>query len=113
MQQLAQSLPAFDLLKAYREGAAHFNTRDIVVVVNNKDQEGFIATPRSAYIEQAFRRFTPEQRKMHPLVNESAHTKMKMPNEAPAFWLVVELQDQGAAAFCAIGAVLQSQMAAG
>lgn len=104
MKKAAQALPAYDLLKAYREARAAFNTNDIVLVVSEIQPDGFTAMPRASYIEQAFRRWSAEQRKIHPLTKESAHKKLKVPQDTPAWWLVFEAPDSGAVGFVAIGA---------
>jgi hypothetical protein len=106
MKKIAESIPPYDLLKAYREARQVFNTPDIVLVVAQGNAEGFQASPRSTYIEQAFRRFTEHQRNAHPLVRDPAHRRMQMPADALAFWLVVEMPEQQAVGCCAIGAYL-------
>jgi hypothetical protein len=104
MRKAAQAIPPYDLLKAYREAQAAFNTTDIVLALSESAPEDFTAMPRSAYIEQAFRRWSPAQRKIHPLAKESAHKKLKVPSDTPAWWLVIESPDSHAIGFCAIGA---------
>jgi hypothetical protein len=104
MKEAAQALPPYDLLKAYREAQTTFNTNDVVLVVSALQPEGFTAMTRSAYIEQAFRRWSPAQRKIHPLTKETAHKALKVPADTPAWWLVLELPDSHAIGFCAIGA---------
>lgn len=108
MKQLAQQIPPYDLLKAYRDATIAFASRDVVLVVasGTTEEQGFVAMPRSAYIEKAFARWNNKQRSIHPLAKESAHKKMKMPAESPAFWLVIEDHDNGAMSCCAIGAFL-------
>lgn len=110
MKKLAQNIPAYDLLKAYREARATFNTNDIVLIIADSDPEGFIAKPRSVYVNEAFRKWTQHQRAAHPLAKESAHSKVKLPSDMPAFWLVMEFHEKDAVACCAIGAVLQNQL---
>ena len=105
MQKVAESMPPYDLLKAYREATQAFNTPDVVLLVIEGEIEGFQAMPRTAYIEQAFRRWNDKQRRVHPLARESAHKRLKMPAEAPAFWLVVEFPESQEVGCCAIGAV--------
>ena len=113
MRKVAESLPPYDLLKAYREATRTFNTTDIVLVVAaGENVEGFQAFPRSAYIEQAFRRWTEQQRSVHPIAKDPAHKRMQMPADSPAFWLVVEMHEQGIIGCCAIGAYLQRDAAA-
>jgi hypothetical protein len=116
MKEIAEALPPYDLLKAYREARQHFGTPDIVLVVvarDTKDADGFQAFSRSAYIEQAFRRWTDTQKKIHPLARESAHKKMQLPRDGIAFWLVVEMPELDAVGCCAIGAFLHpAEMAA-
>ena len=110
MQQLAESMPAFDLLKAYREAAMTFNTTDIVLIVSvaaDESVDGFVAKPRATYIEQAFSKWTPKQRAIHPLASNSAHKRTSLPSSTPAFWLVVESEEKGAVLCCAIGTFLQ------
>ena len=104
MKKATQAIPPYDLLKAYRDAQALFNTHDIVLVLSEVEPEGFTAMPRSAYIEQAFRRWSPAQLKIHPLTKEPAHKKLKVPADTPAWWLVIEYPDAQAVGFCAIGA---------
>lgn len=105
MRKIAQALPPYDLLKAYREARASFNTNDVVLVVSAaQPEEGFTAMPRAVYVEQAFKKWSPAQRKIHPLTKETAHKKLKVPADTPAWWLVLELPDSNAVGFCAIGA---------
>jgi hypothetical protein len=111
MQKLAQAIPPYDLLKAYRDATVAFNTTDVVLILAVKDEqvEGFVAKPRSSYVEEAFVRWSPVQRAMHPLARESAHKKTNLPKETPAFWLVIESEEKGAMLCCAIGSYLQDQ----
>jgi hypothetical protein len=106
MKKIAESLPPYDLLKAYREARHAFGTSDIVLVISEGNLEGFQAFPRSAYIEQAFRRWNETQRAAHPLAKDPAHKRMQMPADAQAFWLVVEMPEQQAVGCCAIGTYL-------
>jgi hypothetical protein len=107
MTKIAESLPTYDLLRAYREASRTFNTPDIVLVVAKEDVQSFDAFPRSVYIEKALRHFSDFQRGAHPVVRESAHKKLQMPVEAPAFWLAFEMPDMGGVGYCAIGAYLR------
>lgn len=112
MQDLAESMPAFDLLKAYRDATVAFGSTDIVLIVSAAEGgsvDGFVAKPRATYIEQAFSKWTPKQRAIHPLASNSAHKKTSLPASRPAFWLVVESEEKGAVLCCAIGAILQEQ----
>jgi hypothetical protein len=106
MKKIAESLPPYDLLKAYREARHTFNTSDIVVVVSQGDVEGFQVFPRSTYVEQAFRRWNEVQRAAHPLAKEAAYKRLQMPAEAQAFWLVVEMPESESVGCCAIGTYL-------
>lgn len=106
MQKVARSIPPYDLLKAYREAKRAFGTSDVVLVVADEDAEGFVAKPRTAYVDEAFRRWKADMLAAHPLAKESAHKRMKMPVEADAFWLVVEFHETGEVGCCAIGAVV-------
>lgn len=107
MKELVERLPPYDLLKAYREARQHLNTSDIVlVVVTDRELEGFQAFPRSEYIEQAFKRWKPEQRKAHPCARESAQRKLQMPQDSLAFWLVLEMHEASGVGFVAVGAYL-------
>ena len=110
VQKVARRLPPFDLLKAYRDARIAFNTGDIVIAVTDGDVSGFTAMPRPVYVEEAFRRWTDEQKKLHPLPKESARKKLKMPDEFPAFWLVIQFPDDGAIMCCAIGAYLRESV---
>lgn len=105
--QLAKALPAYDLLVAYRKAAREFNSTDIVLVVAIHDEEpvAFEAMERKTYVDQAFKRWSEKQRKLHPLSSQSAHQKMKMPVSSPAFWLAMEFRDKGALITCAVGSV--------
>ena len=107
MRKIAESIPPYDLLKAYRDAVRVFDNTDIVLVVAENNVEGFQAFPRGAYIEQAFRRWNDHQRAAHPIA-QPAHKKMQMPVDSPAFWLVVEMPESGEAGFCAIGAYLHT-----
>jgi hypothetical protein len=114
MQELAQTIPPFDLLNAYREATVAFNSTDIVLVLAAQDGEvkGFVAKTRASYIDEAFGKWSPAQRKMHPLCNHSAHKKTSLPAEVPAFWLVIQAEDKGAVLCCAIGSHLERQTVA-
>lgn len=114
MRKLAVSIPPYDLLKAYRDATIAFNTTDIVLILHTQDGDvdGFVAKPRQAYIDDAFRRWSDKQRQIHPIPRESAHQAVKLPNERPAFWLVIESEEKGAMMCCAIGAMPQAMLAA-
>lgn len=105
VKKAAQSLPAYDLLKAYRDARTQFNTNDIVLAVVVGDPETFIAMPRAAYVDQAFRRWNEKQKQMHPLAKDKAHGSLKVPFDTPAWWLVLEYPDKGMIECCAIAAV--------
>lgn len=108
MKQLAESLPPYDLLKAYRDARAHFGTPDIVlIVVPDQQLEGFNAMPRPVYVEKAFRRFKPEQLALHPVASESAHARLKMPVDQAAFWLIVESPKDDGVGHVAIGSLFR------
>lgn len=109
MKKIAEALPPYDLLRAYREARHTFNTPDVVLVIHQGNDEGFLASPRSEYIEKAFIRFNEIQRMAHPLVRETAQKKLQMPIEALAFWLVVEMPEADAVGCCAIGAYLHKE----
>ena len=112
MKKLAQSLPPYDLLKAYREATVAFSTTDVVLVLAVRDNQvvGFVAKPREAYIEEAFRQWTPAQRAIHPLASSAAHKKVQLPQDAPSFWLVIESEEKGAVMCCAIGTFRESML---
>jgi hypothetical protein len=113
MKKIAEQLPPYDLLKAYREATHTFNTTDIVLVVaGGVDIDGFHAFPRGAYIEKAFRRWTEQQKAIHPLVKDPAHKRLQTPADSPAFWLVVEIPAQDVITCCAIGAYLHRDLSA-
>jgi len=103
VKRAAQNYPPYDLLKAYRDAQAAFNTNDIVLVVTDGQPEGLAAYPRSAYIAEAFRQWGPERLKIHP-VSEPARKKLKVPQDLPAWWFAMQFPDSGAIVFCAIGA---------
>jgi hypothetical protein len=107
MKRIAEGIPPYDLLKAYREAVAHFQTADVVLVVVPEQADGFTAQPRAVYVERAFRLWTAEQRQHHPLAKESAHQRLALPQERPAFWLVVESPKDGAVGCCAIGCLFR------
>lgn len=109
MQQIAQSLPPYDLLKAYREAQSAFGTDDIVLVVVPDEVDGIVAQPRPVYLETALRHWTPQQRATIPLpiVQKSAHRHLLLPADRPAFWLAVESPQDGATGYAAIGCVLR------
>src|SRR5580658_11397 len=92
MKQVAESLPPYDLLKAYRDARAHFDTPDIVLIVvpDEPERAGFNAMPRAAYVAKAFRHFNRSQLQLHPVAKGSAHKHLKLPTDQPAFWLIVE-----------------------
>jgi hypothetical protein len=113
MRRIAESLPPYDLLKAYRDARAHFRTTDIVLVVVPDEFEGFVAQPRGAYIERAFLRWTDPQRAVHPLVQESAHQRLKLPLDRAAFWLAVESPEDESVGYCAIGALFRPSVPLG
>jgi hypothetical protein len=102
VKALVQSIPAYDLLVAYRKASYEFNTTDIVLIVAAHDEEvrDFQAMPRSAYVARAM---NESARLLHPVARESAHQKMKMPPDSPAFWVVLELHNKGVVVPCAIG----------
>jgi hypothetical protein len=112
MKQIAESLPPYDLLKAYRDAQAAFGTSDIVLVVVPDELEGFVAQPRSVYLERAFRRWSPEQRAIHPLARESAHAHLKLPADQAAFWLAVESPQDEAVGHAAIGSLFRPSLEA-
>lgn len=114
MKQLAESLPPYDLLKAYRDARAHFNTPDIVLIVvpDDPQREGLNAMPRSAYVESAFRRFSEQQRRIHPVASASAHKHLKMPIDQAAFWLIVESPKDDGVGHVAIGTVFRPSLEA-
>lgn len=114
-QKLAETIPPYDLLNAYREARIAFDTTDVVLILAVRDGnvEGFVAKPRAAYIEEAFGKWSQKQRKMHPLCRESAHKKTSLPLEMPAFWLVIQAEDKDAVICCAIGTHLERQSATG
>jgi hypothetical protein len=102
VKALAQSVPAFDLLTAYRKAAHAFSTTDVVLVIAVHDEEvrDFQAMPRAAYVAKSMNR---SAQLLHPVARESAHQKMKMPVDSPAFWVVFELHDKHTIVPCAIG----------
>jgi hypothetical protein len=104
VKAMAQSVPAYDLLVAYRRATYEFNTTDVVLVIAVHDEEvrEFQAMPRAAYTALAM---NESARLLHPIARESAHQKMKMPPDSPAFWVVFELHDsdKGVVVPCAIG----------
>ena len=107
MKKAAESLPPYDLLKAYREAAVAFRTNDIVIVVATGDNvETFEAFPRSEYIKLAFRRWNEKQMQVHPLAKDPAYKRLQTPADSPAFWLVVEAPEAESIGCCAIGAFL-------
>jgi hypothetical protein len=106
MRKTVESLPPYDLLKAYRDARATFNTPDIVLVIHEGNDDGFIASPRSVYIEKAFVRWNETQRAAHPLARDTAQKRHQMPVDALAFWLVLEMPQQEAVGCCAIAAYL-------
>jgi hypothetical protein len=110
MQQIAESLPPYDLLKAYRDARVHFRTADIVLVVVPDQLEGFVAQPRDTYVERAFQHWSPAQRAIHPLVQQSAHQRLKLPLDRPAFWLAVESPQDESVGYCAIGAIFRPSL---
>jgi hypothetical protein len=116
MKKVVESLPPYDLLKAYREARATFDTPDVVLVVHQKDGgflqgdgDGIHAFPRAAYVDKAFVRWNETQRAAHPLFREAAQKRLQMPTEALAFWLVVEMPEHDAVGSCAIGAYLHRE----
>jgi hypothetical protein len=111
MKKIVESFPPFDLLRAYREARATFNTNDIVLVLNQTNEDGFLASPRSAYIEKAFVRWNETQRAAHPLARDPAQKRLQMPLEAQAFWLVIEMPEKQAVGCVAIGAYLHKEEA--
>jgi hypothetical protein len=116
LKKIVESLPPYDLLRAYRQARATFNTPDIVLVVHQKDGgflqgdgDGILASPRDAYVEKAFVRWSEKLRAAHPLPRETAQKRLQMPTEALAFWLVVEMPEHDAVGSCAIGAYLHKE----
>ena len=110
MRKIAESLPPYDLLKAYRDARATFGTDDIVLVVVPDELDGFVAQPRSVYVENAFKRWSPEHRAIHPLVRESAHRRLQLPAERPAFWLAVESPQDEAVGHVAVGSIARASV---
>jgi hypothetical protein len=107
MKKLVESLPPYDLLKAYRDARHTFATGDIVLAIATEENvEGFLAFPRSVYVEKAFERWNDVQRAAHPLASEPAHKRLQMPEDAQAFWLVIEMPQQQAVGCVAIGTYL-------
>ncbi len=112
MEQVARSLPPYDLLKAYREARRTFGVSDVVLVVVDGALDGFVAKPRAAYVEEAFRKWKEAMRAAHPLAKESAHKRLKLPADADAWWLVVEFHDTGEVGCVAIGTVVTQKLVA-
>ena len=110
MRRIAESLPPYDLLKAYRDARAHFGTADIVLIVVPDEMEGIVAQPRAVYIEQALHRLSERLRAVHPLVKQSAHQQLKMPADRPAFWLAVESPQDQSVGYCAIGGLFRPSL---
>lgn len=111
MKKIAESLPPYDLLRAYREARHTFNSNDIVLVVNQQNEEGFQASTRSVYVNEAFRRWNDVQKAAHPLASSPAYKRLQMPEDAQAFWLVIEMPEQQAVGCVAIGAYLHKEEA--
>lgn len=111
MKKIAESLPPYDLIKAYRDARDHFGTDDIVLVVVPDEMEGFTAQPRAIYIENALKRWSAEQRVHLPLAQKSAHQHLQLPIERPAFWLAVESPQDGAVGHVAIGSIFRPGLA--
>jgi hypothetical protein len=116
MKKIVETLPPYDLLRAYREARSTFRTPDVVLVVHQRDGgflqndgDGILASPRSEYIEKAFVRWNESLRAAHPLCRESAQKRLQMPELALAFWLVVEMPEHDAVGSCAIGAYLHKE----
>jgi hypothetical protein len=105
MQVLAESLPAEGLFLSYQAGCKQFNTRDIVLVMAGPNSEVLLAANRMAYVDRAFRQWNAVQREAHPLAKEPAYKRLQMPADTPAFWLVVEMQENEMIVCCAIGLV--------
>jgi hypothetical protein len=110
MKKIAESLPPYDLLKAYRDAVAHFHTTDVVLVVVPGEFEGFVAQPRTAYLEKALKHWTEKHRAVLPIANESAHKRLMLPAEQPAFWLAVESPQDGAVGHVAIGSMFRTTL---
>jgi hypothetical protein len=107
MKKIVESIAPRQLLGAYLEAREQFQTADIVLVGHREgNEDGFAAAPRSVYVETAFVRWNEMQRAAHPLARESAQKKLQMPMDALAFWLVIEMPEEGAIASCAIGTYL-------
>ncbi len=101
VKKMAQMVPAYDLLKNYRDAVAKFGTTDIVllIAIHGGEVINFEAWPRLDWVDQAM---NDVAKRRHPIARESAHRRMKMPVESPAFWLNFELDGKHQIP-CAIG----------
>jgi hypothetical protein len=101
VKRMAQAVPPYDLLKAYREATVKFGVTDIVLLIALSRGEviNFEAWPRQDWMQQAM---NDAARKTHPVARASAHKKMKMPASSPAFWIIFELDKQHIIP-CAVG----------
>jgi hypothetical protein len=95
-------------MQSYREARHIFRSPDIILI-SNEYTGATVAAQRSAYVEQAFLRWNEVQRAAHPLVQGSAQKKLQMPEDALAFWLVVEKPEEDMVVCCAIGAYVHHE----
>jgi hypothetical protein len=102
VKRMAQAVPPYDLLKAYREGSQKLGSTDLILVIamDRGEAVSLKAWRRVDFVEQA--PLNEVARRAHPIARESAHKKMKIPPAYPAFWLGFEM-DGRALITCAIG----------
>lgn len=81
-----------EILGAYRQARGVFKTGDLVMVVAQKDPEGFNVEPRIAYLKRLRQVLGTKAAKTMPslgIANKSAHSIVQLPFEGDAFWLIV------------------------
>jgi len=92
-----------NLLDAYREARSRFNTSDIVLAASDQGPEIYYYT-RLAYAEHLQSVFGKRASEFK-MWSHSAQSVVKMPAEANAMWLVVDLQGADMPIICVIFAV--------
>lgn len=81
-----------EILGAYREGRATFQTGDLVLVTQEENPSGFEVAPRLAYVAQlrdALGHHAPKMMPTLTIASSSAHKIVGLPMESDATWLVI------------------------
>ena len=81
-----------EILGAYKQARAAFQTGDLVLVVAEQNPEGFNVEPRIAYLKRLRQTLGVHARKTMPALgisHKSAHSVVQLPFEDDAMWLII------------------------